>query len=955
MGCGNVEGSQGAELFKPGQTYTYNLETEMMVHLTGNDPQDTSVRVQAQVMVTAGANCEHSMQVRKFGMWTKVGDQKVVAQKLTKEIEADIERPVRFAMKGQKIAKDICADPKDSEFALNIKRGLISLLQGHPTEQRGVSQEYDVFGKCPITNSEVSGDATKIYLKRKDLTKCEGREHLTATGLVRSVFNSNSDVKSTPIMSGEYILEQRIKTGQTYPEAIQLTEYYEVGTVKSLLNIKVDSAVTNAVKSKVVSKLVFLNVAGGKLADVNGGGEQKEIRFESLPNGQVASLNTLKATMKSMIENGFGPTGNVQEFTAEQFLQLVRLMRDTKKDDLLTLFQQVKNGNVHTNTNLAKKLYFDALFRANSADSVEAISNLVSRQMDATEQKMAYMSLQFAGQLNKESLASIQKLMDANPSYEAYLVTGTLIHKYCEQFVCSPQTLKTIMDKFAAGLKCTGKMDKKQEHQMIAILKGLKNSEQISMDSVLDKIHTCYQESVKIKRVRVQSVKTMSAAVCHTAKGRDILKSILKEKTVDPEFRIHAYLGLIKNCANSEMIEYLQGIYNSEDTNQLIGFLYTHIASLKMTTDPSRQELRFLVKDFDLSKHSLIGADFRKTSFNHERSFNMDALGVGGSMDTNVIFTKNGFLPRSMNFNFSTEIFGRDYNFLELELRQENLEAIGEKLFGPRGYFATKKNQDIVNEIEKSLEQVKADTSFNTDRFNYRRRKRDAINLKDEATKFNKGLHNVDQDLNTDLDLDLSVNMFGSEVKFLALSELECFGDARNGDYVKGLTKAFNAALDKAKNWQNSVEAYHLLMDTEFEYPTGIGIPLKARAQASVATKFGAKLNFDLRDFMFSKTPSSDLKFQIEMTPSMSLSAQTGLYMDMGFQRLGMQLNGNLFTSLNGALDFNVKENGHKWNMDFHTTDKKQEFIKFDHKIIFVQQEKGSMPTETALKFHAKK
>lgn len=925
----------------------------MLVQLTGSDPQETAVRVQAQVMVTAGANCEHSMQVRKFGMWTKVGDQKVTAQKLAKDLEADMERPMRFAMKGQKIGSEICADPKDSTFALNIKRGLVSLLQGHPTESRSHNEEYDVFGKCPITNSEVSGDATKIYLKRKDLTKCEGREHFTATGLVRSVFNSNSDVKSTPIMSGEYSLEQRIKNGQTHPESIQLTEHYEVGTVKALMNLKAEAAGTNSVKSKVVSKLVFLSMAGGKLADVNGGGEQKHIQFEALPNSRVASLNTLKSTMKSMIEKGFGPTGNVQEFTAEQFLQLVRIMRDTKKDDLLTLFQQVKNGNVHTNTNLAKKLYFDALFRANSADSVEAISNLVSRQMDATEQKMAYMSLQFAGQLNKESLTSIQKLMDANPSYEAYLVVGTLVHKYCEQFQCTPQTLKTIMDKFAAGLKCNGKMDKKQEHQMIALLKGLKNSEQISMDSVLDKVYNCYQESTKIKRVRVQSVKTMSASVCHSAKGRDILKSILKEKTADPEFRIHAYLGLIKNCANHEMIEYLQGIYNAEETNQLITFLHTHIASLKMTTDHSRQELRALVKDFDLSKHSVIGTDLRKTSFNHERSMNMEALGVGGSVDTSVIFTKNGFLPRSMNMNFSAEVFGRDYNFLEVELRQENLESIGEKLFGPRGYFKTKKNQDIVNELEASVDQLKTDTSFNSDKFNYRRRKRDAINLKEDTTKFNKQLHNTDQDLNTDLDLDLSINMFGSEVKFLALSELECFQEAHNGDYIKGLTKAFNQALDKAKNWEKSVEAYHLLMDTEFEYPTGIGIPLKARAQVSMATKFGAKLNFDLRDFMFSKKASNDLHFQIEMSPSVSVSGQTGLYMDMGFQRLGMQLNGNVFTSMNGNLDFKVAENGHKWNMDFRTKDKKQEFIKIDHSIIFVQQEKGAMPVESPLKFHA--
>lgn len=941
-------------MFKPGSTYTYNLETQMAVQLSGNDPQETSVKVQAQVMVTAGANCEHTLQVKKFGMWTEVGGQKAVAQKLSKEIEADLDRAVKFAMKGQKIGKEICSDGQEGIFSLNVKRGLISLLQGHPVD-RGVGYEYDVFGKCQIGNSEMttSGDSTRIFLKRKDLNKCEGREQFTATGLVRSVFNSASDVKTTPIMSGEYSLEQRLKSGQTHPDFVQLTEYYEVGSFKSLLKMNVENTLGNSVKSKVVSKLVFQNTKAGKLADVKAP-TMKLIKFEPLPNSKVSNMNTLKTTIKSMIESGFGPNGNVMEFLAEQFLQLVRLMRDTKKDDLLSLFQQIKSGNVHENRNLAKKLYFDALFRANSGDSVEAISTLIARNMDPAEQKIAYMSLQFAGQLNKDSLQLIQKLLDFNPSYEAYLVAGTLIQKYCEQYECPAATLKPILDKFASQLKCTGKMDKKTEHMMIAILKGLKNSNQISLDNVLDKVYACYQESVKIKRVRVQSVKTIAASVCHTAKGRDILKSILKETTVDNEFRIQAYLGLIKNCPNAELVAYIQGVYNNEETNQLVGFLRTHIQSLKMTTDPGRQELKYLVKDFDLSKHSLLGVDFRKTSFNHEQSFNLEALGVGGSVDSNVIFTKNGFLPRSMNFNFSTELFGRDFNFLELELRQENLESIGEKFFGPRGWFNSKKNQEIVNNVEQSLDQFQADTNLNLDRFNYRRRRRDALNLKEDTTKFNKNLQNVDQDLNTDLDLDLSINMFGSEVKFLALSDCEIYKDA-NGDFVKKMTKMFNDALDGAKNWEKTAEAYHLLLDTEFEYPTAIGIPLKARSQVSMATKLGASLKFDLRDFLFSKKPSKDFKFHIQLSPSMSVAAHTGLYMDTGFQQLGLQLTGNLYTSVSGSLDFKVTEEGHRWNMDFAMKDKKQEFVKFDHKLIFVQQDKGALPTETPLKFHAKK
>lgn len=47
-------------------------------------------------------------------------------------------------------------------------------------------------------------------------------------------------------------------------------------------------------------------------------------------------------------------------------------------------------------------------------------------------------------------------------------------------------------------------------------------------------------------------------------------------------------------------------------------------------------------------------------------SYNIDALGVGGNVESSVIYSQDSFVPRSVNLNLTAEVFGHSVNVLEV-------------------------------------------------------------------------------------------------------------------------------------------------------------------------------------------------------------------------------------------------------------------------------------------------
>lgn len=367
--------------FAPGTVYNYDLNSLVTVRLAGNDAQETTVQIQGQAQLFAESNCQYTLRLQKLTVFGP--DHK--KNELNGELQSG--KPVRFTLDNDAVNAQICAESGDSEFALNLKRAVISLIQSDHTK----SVETDVFGVCPTSFLSSKTGNTVIVSKSRNLNECGHRESLT-NGLITGVFDESSGVKATPLLNGDYSKEQRITDGIL--ESVLLNEEYSFVPF---------SNANSGAKATVVTKL---NLKGKSTAapPKQSASESRTLLFENPGAQPLANEEKLREVLKKTAETY---NNNVGPKAAGQFTELIRLMRFSKKPDLLQLYQQIKSGTVHSNKNLSRKIYLDALFRTGSSESVEVIADLLKKELEPKEKRLAFLSFNLVKSLNKPALASI--------------------------------------------------------------------------------------------------------------------------------------------------------------------------------------------------------------------------------------------------------------------------------------------------------------------------------------------------------------------------------------------------------------------------------------------------------------------------------------------------------------------------------------------------------------------
>lgn len=277
---------------------------------------------------------------------------------------------------------------------------------------------------------------------------------------------------------------------------------------------------------------------------------------------------------------------------------------------------------------------------------------------------------------------------------EGYLSIGNLIKKYTEQEGSENDAdLKKLLDKLAEKLGNCKNEKRKQENVIVAILKGLRGAKGVS-GSILDKLLKCSSIG-NAGRVRAAAIQAFTSASCDS-KIQSAALNLLKNREDDSEFRIEAYLILI-DCSTPQIAADVSKLLEDEPVYQVGSFIASHLSNLRSSTDLYREKAR---KDFaNVFASKKFPNDIRKFSFNHEFSYEFDSLGLGGSIDHNVIYSQNSFTPRSIRSNLTGEMFGTSFNIFELSGRQENFDSVLERYFGPNGYFSTMDKQETLSKL----------------------------------------------------------------------------------------------------------------------------------------------------------------------------------------------------------------------------------------------------------------
>ena len=237
--------------------------------------------------------------------------------------------------------------------------------------------------------------------------------------------------------------------------------------------------------------------------------------------------------------------------------------------------------------------------------------------------------------------------------------------------------------------------------------------------------------------------------------------------------------------------------------------------------------------------------DFTRYSFNSEFSSSIGRLGVGGSSESNVIYSQKSFIPRSTNENITIQVFGHLVNLLEIGVRQENIEKLAEQYFGPAGHLRTKiESNDVLESERESLPKLwhkmkaRFDKSFRT--------KRDLS--KTDIQAFNKQMKYGGSELDHDLDLDISLKLFGNELMFFNWNEKTA--ETRPDEIVNRLFDHIDRFTENLEDFHYLYENHMSIMDLEFAYPTSSGFALKFGAEAVAAVHFLTTGRLDVKQWL---------------------------------------------------------------------------------------------------------
>lgn len=894
---------------KTGQQYNYEFESIATAQLLNKDSVETSVTIKGVAQVIAGDNCGHTLALKNVIVLGPDNTKQVV-----KELQA---QPVQFTLSGDELATEICADNNDGAFSVNVKRGIISALQNGADK----STETDIFGKCPISSSSSTSGATTTVTSSRDLDKCAYREKLT-NGIIQAVATETSDIKSAPLLNGHVDSEAKFQNGVL--QSVELKETYKFLPF---------STQEHGARAKVTTKLTLKNTAEGKAPTIKTP-VLRTILFENT-NQNLASpkvKESLKSAFGKTLQEFTGQEGGISAKSAASFAEIIRLMRLAKKNDLLNLYNEMKKGTLseqQKSTNMkaiSRAIFLDALYRTGTGDSVSALADLSKKEFNEKEQKLMYLSFNLVQSVNKDAINSLAKLFTENLPKEAYLSIGSVINKYCRDRGCEASEIKPIADKFISKIPKNCKAaDKKEEEQLVSVLKGIRNSHTI-LNAALDRIIQCANDK-NPNRVRVAALQAFTANPCNKKLQQSAI-TVMKNREEDSEVRIEAYLAAME-CPSGNLANEVQSMLDSEPINQVGSFVNTHLDSVRASTDPKRESTRAHFRNLRTNKK--FPFDPRRYSFNREVSYAIDSIGLGSSVDGSIIYSQQSWLPRSVRMNVTGNLFGSAFNIFELAARQDNLEHLIEHYFGPQGVFPRMSKQELFDIIKREVTGLS-------------RQKRA---LPGDLAAFDRNVK-TSSEFDRDSDIDLSLKVFGSELYFLSMSQSI---PSTPSEFMKVLAKEFYNGIDGLKDFNLNFENHGLFcpwIDSEIVYPTAFGLPLKLTGSGAVTVKVGLGGSIDIKSLL--ENPSES-KAQLQFSPAANIFVSGQLGFGAYAVETGLEVAGTFYTNTGANLTLEMTPSG--LNFDIVPTVKEQYVVEVSHHVSTVTQETGREAVRVPVKFRS--
>ncbi|XP_032670099.1 uncharacterized protein LOC116843644 isoform X1 [Odontomachus brunneus] len=808
------------------------------------------------------------------------------------EFKASLERfALRFAF-DDGVIHELCPDPHEPVWALNLKRGVLSMLQNNMKrfDVDHQVEETDVYGICDTKYHLYEALRTSLIVKKsKNLADCQyGSKYFSVVqsnpyrsprrqqgqnGLLKS--HSECDITIDHNVYARVVCEE-VRQMQPLSNGHKAGAKTETKMTLQLIQETTDTSFLHEFDE-------YENRDDDDKDEDNLIGGTPHIKRTTLlydhtktlktMHGELRTSRDLLKTMCRLATN----TDELQQRFSETFTNFVHSARFLNYPSLLQLFTRAnsicRGGKNHI---------LAALPYLNSNAAVNVMRDLIMKKY-VNQATIDDWIITFAllPQPDRETIKTLSQFLNFQhqiPHAQFILSYSTIIHTYCRnnadciELEQVSALLSHLEEKISQG--CTPRVHSLLETK--ETLEALKATGNMGLEtkSLRLQLKKCIDDTggflpIEIRVAAIDAHRRLPS--CEETRDEFFL-DYYRNITLDTEIRIASYLQVMR-CPDYNVIKTIKHALKVEEVNQVGTFVWSHLTNLFSSSSPTKIEIQSLLTDRDFSKK--FNNDIRKFSRNYDGSFFSEEYNIGANYQTNLIFSPKSYMPRSLMFNVTTDVFGQSVNLFEITARMEGLEFYAENLFGPDGIYSNEKISSYIRDFLRHFRSAPESE-------NYWHGVKQLPNVIDNNFEHPK--------------VSFGYKIFGNELKFTMLD-----GD----EQVKTALAHFNP-WQKLKEFLAMREILYerttMFLDSSFVVPTGSGLPIRLDVAGSAACNL--KISKTMKDDRL----LSEFELTGNIASSVSVDTVGTMTVDAFYKSAGLRLRTNLYSS--GAVQIHLNLNG---------------------------------------------
>ncbi|XP_015795726.1 uncharacterized protein LOC107372091 [Tetranychus urticae] len=639
--------------YPTGQTHVYKYSTRTLVN-----SWNAAIDLKGEALLTRLSTCDYSVELRNVAI-NGIPDARAREEQLAAH-------PLRFAWTDGEVT-DTCQHPEDHEWAINVKKAIVSSFQVVGTSGYVKKTERDILGDCSTTyqQGELSNDRIVMH-KVKDIATCQYHHGDKIAAVISSVLETpqKAEYQCKQTWTSKYILKS-VSCGH-----VALTQTNVMANLTMEL-VKTESRTsTKSLESFRRSQLYASRVQRPK----------KSI------NEVTETLNHLCKAVDSQIKSN----------SPSAFLELAHALETLNYNEIKQTWESMVNNKLdqRCSSDRVKSMFVDALLQIRTGPALKFLVKDLSKNENVSEMKLkaAIYSLVYKPEPCSETMEAIHEfLRSERPVLQTLFGVTAAVQKYYEITGDKKQAiiaLELILARF----------NRASENEKVIYVRALSN---IRFEAnILLKALEKYIESGK-PELRVAAIETLELLDACNDLVYGKLRRMVMSTSQPNEVRTRA-LKVVLRCGDEEAISQIKSYIESHpEDKHFISYADSYLRNAMRTMNVDKQVIRqnaqlgqsqwkepkmTVSRNIEFSQRAILG----KIGFNYEIDSIVDN---GKEMPTWAVLNSSIALQQANQLNF------------ELGLRQEGMDKLAVQLFD-------KINQIKMKDLEKIVEEVREKRDF---------------------------------------------------------------------------------------------------------------------------------------------------------------------------------------------------------------------------------------------------